>query len=167
MAVSSSTTAITNHDAGTPNQDAISMLGNVRAIPFSHEKLATNTNGDHIQIARVHSDWSVLSIVLNSDALTGATAVDCGLYTDAAPADAAAVDDDCYASAVDIASGETGTELAFEARDVATIGQKVWQDAGLSSRASPAPYYRIALTLDTGGTATGTIAGYVLVATPS
>ncbi len=53
MATKSSTAAITNHDAGTPNQDAILTKAKVVAIPFTTEKVAGNTDGDQIQYASV------------------------------------------------------------------------------------------------------------------
>lgn len=164
MAVSSATTAVNNERAGVL-QDAAQISGRVRAIPFTYEKLATNTNGDRIQLARLKSDWVVLGITFYNDALTGATSVQLGLYEDKEPTTAAAIDADCYASSVDISSGLSGTNLAFEARNIDKMGQRVWQDGGLAAAPTPGTYYALALTLTTGGTATGTISGYVLVST--
>jgi hypothetical protein len=70
------------------------------------------------------------SIRLYNDAITGGAAFDVGIYD----LDLAAVDDDAYASAISLASASAvGVEVAFEARDIATIGRKVWQDAGLTA----------------------------------
>ena len=167
MATKSAVTALANEDAGIVNQDAIATKAKVAAIAFTIEKLADNTDGDQIQIAKVHSDWSVLSIKLDNDALTGATGVDIGLWSDAPPAEAVAIDDDCYASAISLASALDWAEQGFEARDLSAVGQKVWQDAGLTERPSGGAWYRMALQLDTGGAATGTISGIIEVALPS
>jgi hypothetical protein len=59
------------------------------------------------------------------------------------------------------APGSTGAEVAFEARDINAIGQKVWQDAGLS--ADPMSWYYLALTGDTVGTVSGDVSFDVTV----
>jgi hypothetical protein len=67
----------------------------------------------------------------------------------------AVVDADAYASAITDLRGavNTGTEAAFEARDINKMGQKVWQDAGLTS--DPALTYFVGISFpaagDTGG----------------
>lgn len=167
MATKSSVAAITNHDAGTINDDAILTKAKVAAIPFTIEKGADNTDGDQIQFARVHSDWSVLSIKFNNDALTGATDINVGLWSDDDPDSATDVDENAYADAIGMGSALAFAEQAFEARDLSKMGQKVWQDAGLSARPEGGAWYRMALNLITGGTAAGTISGVVLVALPS
>jgi len=167
MATKSSTAAITNHDAGTPNQDAILTKAKVVAIPFTTEKVAGNTDGDQIQFARVHSDWCLTSLKFNNDALTGATDVNVGLWTDEAPDDASAVAENCYCDAISFGSALAFAEQAFEGRDLAAMGQKVWEDAGLSARPEGGAWYRMALNLVTGGTAAGTISGIAEFALPS
>ena len=61
----------------------------------------------------------------------------------------AVIDRDAYAtaSAVLQAAVLTGTEVAFEARNVNAISNYVWEDAGLSS--DPGVPLRIALTIET------------------
>ncbi len=56
---------------------------------------------------------------------------DVGIYKQ----DLSVVDADAYASAITTlrSANTTGVEVAFEARDINKCGQKVWQDAGLSS----------------------------------
>ena len=76
-------------------------------------------------------------------------------YASSSTAAIAAVDDDAYASAITDLRGAvtTGTEVAFEARNINTMGQKVWQDAGQSS--DPGGYYYVALTFDAAGDTAG------------
>ena len=163
MTTQRSVLAVSNHDAQIPNADPRLVRGMVRAIPFTIEKAAGDDDGSVIQIAQVRSSDVVKSIKIWNDALAGATAVDIGLYDDQPPADATAVDDDVYASAVNISAGLSGAEQAFEARDLADMTKRVWEDAGLSK--DPRVNYRIALTGDTFGTAAGTISGVVEVIT--
>lgn len=166
MATKSAVTAVANVDSGARNE-ALLTKGRAAVIPFTYEKVVGNTDGDQIQIARVHSSWSVESIKVGWDAMAGLTDVNIGLWSDEAPADADDVDENCYADAIDPHSGAAMTEYAFTTRDIAKAGQKVWQDAGLSAEPEGGRWYRIALNLSTGGVATGTIAGFVRVILPS
>lgn len=167
MADNAAVAAIVNHDAGTINQDAIATKAKMAIIPFTYEKVAGNTDGDQIQVARVHSDWAIIGVHIDNDALTGASDVNIGLWSDAEPDSAVDVDENAYADAIALTSALAFANQAFEVRDKAAIGQKVWQDAGLSARPSGGAWYRIALNLITGGTATGTICGYIVAALPS
>jgi hypothetical protein len=66
--------------------------------------------------------------LFNDDLDSGSTSTtDVGLYSTAI----AAVDDDAYASAItDLRGAVTvGTEVAFEARNINTLGQRVWEDS--------------------------------------
>ena len=65
------------------------------------------------------------------------------------------MDDDAYASAITDLRGAvtTGTEVAFEARNINKCGQKVWQDAGQSS--DPGGYYYVGLLFDAAGDTAG------------
>ena len=109
--------------------------------------------GDTVMLAPVPTNASISSIKLFNDDLDSGTTMttDVGLYTTAI----AAVDDDAYASAITDLRGAvtTGTEVAFEARDINKCGQKVWEDAGQSS--DPGGYYYIGLTFDAAGDTAG------------
>lgn len=126
----------------------------VRRAVAAVEKSSGDGNGAKVFLCPVWSGWSIHSIRLFNDALSGATAVDLGLYE----ADGAtAADADVYASAVSLASaGTAGTELAFEARDIASVGNRVFEDLGLSD--DPNRWLYLALTGTTFGAAAGTIA---------
>ncbi len=155
MAVANTkSTEIANLDAKPPVAgDRLLSGGRVRKKLATVEVAAADDDGSVYRLFRVGSGWHIHSIRLFNDAITGGTAFDVGLY---AIDDGAAVDDDAYASAVNLTSaGTTGTEVAFEVRDIAQAENKVWQDAGLSADSKTS--YDLSLTGDTVGTAAGTI----------
>ena len=108
---------------------------------------------DTVMLAPIPSNASITSIKLFNDDLDSGTdlTANVGIYTTAV----AVVDADAYASAITDLRGavKTGTEVAFEARDINKMGQKVWQDAGLTS--DPALTYFVGISFpasgDTGG----------------
>ena len=108
---------------------------------------------DTVMLAPIPSNASITSIKLfNDDLDSGSTnTADVGLYTTAL----AVVDADAYASAITDLRGavKTGTEVAFEARDINKMGQKVWQDAGLSS--DPALTYFVGISFPAAGDTAG------------
>lgn len=108
---------------------------------------------DIVLLAPLPTAARVVSIKLYSDDLdSGSTnTCDVGLYR----LDGTAKDDDCYASAITTlrSAGSTGTEVAFEARDINKMGQQVWQDAGDTS--DPGGQYYLALTFDAAGNQAG------------
>lgn len=157
--VSTKSTLVQNFEA-KPNQfnPASALYGRRRGIVGSVTVAASDDNGSTYSLCPVRSSWVIPSIRLFNDAITGGTGFDVGLYD----TDLSAVDDDAYASAVSLASASTvGVERAFGARDIATMGQKVWQDAGLS--ADPMTWYYLVLTGDTVGTASGDVSFDVTV----
>ena len=108
---------------------------------------------DTVMLAPIPSNASITSIKLFNDDLDSSTVItaDVGLYKQ----DLSVVDADAYASAItDLrAAVKTGTEVAFEARDINKMGQKVWQDAGLSS--DPATTYFVGISFPAAGDTAG------------
>ena len=108
---------------------------------------------DTVMLAPIPTNASISSIKLfNDDLDSGSTnTTDVGLWT----TDVVAVDDDAYASAITDLRGAvtTGTEVAFEARNINKMGQKVWEDAGQSS--DPGGYYYVGLLFDAAGDTAG------------
>ena len=108
---------------------------------------------DTVMLAPIPSNASISSIKIFNDDLDSATTItaDVGLYKQ----DLSVVDADAYASAItDLrAAVKTGTEVAFEARDINKMGQKVWQDAGLSS--DPALTYFVGIGFPAAGNQAG------------
>jgi hypothetical protein len=108
---------------------------------------------DTVMLAPIPSNASIASIKIFNDDLDSSTVItaDVGLYTTAY----VVVDADAYASAITDLRGavKTGTEVAFEARDINKMGQKVWQDAGLSS--DPALTYFVGISFPAAGDTAG------------
>ena len=80
---------------------------------------------------------------------------------DTADGNVTAKDVDCYCSADTTARGAVtaGTELAFEARNINLMGQKVWEDAGDSS--APGGYYLLGFESEAAGDTAGDISWIV------
>ena len=108
---------------------------------------------DTVMLAPIPSNASITSIKLFNDDLDSGTTntADVGIYKQ----DLTVVDADAYASAITDLRGavKTGTEVAFEARDINKMGQKVWQDAGLSS--DPALTYFVGISFPAAGDTAG------------
>ena len=108
---------------------------------------------DTVMLAPIPSNASITSIKLFNDDLDSGTTntADVGLYN----TDISVVDADAYASAItDLRDAvKTGTEVAFEARDINKMGQKVWQDAGLSS--DPAKTFFVGIGFPAAGNTAG------------
>jgi hypothetical protein len=111
---------------------------------------------DTVMLAPIPTNAAIVSIVLYNDDLDSGTTNTCdvGLFT--SDGNVTAKDDDCYASAItDLRAAVTGagTEVAFEARDINKMGQKVFEDAGDSS--DPNTHYFVGLTFDAAGDTAG------------
>ena len=108
---------------------------------------------DTVMLAPIPSNASITSIKLFNDDLDSGTTntADVGIYKQ----DLSVVDADAYASAITDLRGavKTGTEVAFEARDINKLGQKVWQDAGLSS--DPALTFFVGIVFPAAGDTAG------------
>jgi hypothetical protein len=150
---------ITNLDT-TPRTLLESASGGGTVKVFMDTIAAATTDiddDDIILLAEVPSNAKILSIkIFNDDLDSGglpALATDVGVYNGpiktSSYAANAVIDRDCYAtaSAVLQAAVLTGTEVAFEVRNVNAIANFVWEDAGLS--ADPGVPLRIALTMET------------------
>ena len=126
---------VTNFVAVPQVLNPAQQLQGVKRIAQGTVALASGDLGanDTVMLAPIPSNASITSIKLFNDALDSGTTntADVGLYTTAL----AVVDADAYASVITSlrSAVTTGTEVAFEARDINKMGQKVWQDAGLSS----------------------------------
>ena len=154
-------TAVTNRDA-SPRVPSPAHL--VRGPLFEAvgtvEIAATDDNGSVYRMARLRSSDRISQLTVFNDAITGGTAFDLGLYRTADDG-GAAVDDDLFASALDLssapASASTGTEVLFEATaaNIDKVEKRIWELLGLS--ADPQVDYDLAFTADTVGSAAGTV----------
>jgi hypothetical protein len=149
------TDLVTNFVAVPQVLNSASQLHGVKRVATGTIALAAGdlSANDTVMLAPIPSNASITSIKLFNDDLDSGTTLttDVGIYTTAV----AVVDADAYASAITDLRGavKTGTEVAFEARDINKMGQKVWQDAGLTS--DPALTYFVGIGFpaagDTGG----------------
>jgi len=93
---------------------------------------------DTVVLAQIPVDAVITSLQIACDDLaTTSITVDLGLYeggTDGAAA--SAVDDDCYATAINVDGGVALTEYRYEVKGIETIDQPAWEIAGLSARPS-------------------------------
>lgn len=150
-------TLVTNFEATPPTHNDVANLGGKMRVAAGTIALAAGdlSAGDTVMLAGIPTNAAIVSIKLfNDDLDTGTTnTCDVGLYT--SDGEVTAKDDDCYASAItDLRGAVTvGTEVAFEARNINLMGQKVYQDAGDST--DPGGTYNVGLTFDAAGNAAG------------
>ncbi len=105
-----------------------------------------STDNDIVMLAPIPSNASIKSLQVGSDSLGGSCTYNVGIYTDAG----AVKDEDFFATSV--ADGAALAELRYEAADLNTTGQQLYEMAGDSS--DPGGFYYIAVTFNaTGGTA--------------
>jgi len=148
-------TQVSNFEAAPALMNNIANLGGIMRVACGSVALAVGDVGanDIVHLTPIPTNASIISIKLfNDDFDTGTdNTASVGLYTTAA----AVVDIDAYASVVTDLRGivTAGTELAFEARNVNVMGQKVWQDAGAS--VDPGGYYYLSVTFPAAGTTAG------------
>lgn len=149
------TDLVTNFVAVPQVLNSASQLHGVKRVATGTIALVAGdlSANDTVMLAPIPSNASITSIKLFNDDLDSGTTntADVGLYTTAV----AVVDADAYASAITDLRGavKTGTEVAFEARDINKMGQKVWQDAGLTS--DPALTYFVGISFPAAGDQAG------------
>lgn len=155
MATNYSTEA-TNHKSVTGTKNPTTATeGNMRVSSATISVAAADSDGDIYHVLPVRSNWSIKSIRVYNDAITSGTSYDLGIYTTAATP--VVVDVDAYASAVDMSSARTSApiDLAFEARNITAVNQKVHQDGAVTT--DPGAWYWLSLTANTVGSAQGDI----------
>jgi len=151
------TTLISNFEATPQVKNDAAELHGVKRIAQGTIALAAGdlSANDTVMLAPVPAGASITSIKLfNDDLDTGSSlTANVGIFN----TDASAVDVDAYASAItDLRAAVTsGTEVAFEARNINAMGNKVWEDAGASS--NPGGYYYIGLEFGAAGTTAGDV----------
>lgn len=146
---------ITNRDASPPVSNASNISGGVVKRIVGTVEVA---NGDSIAskyiFGQVPTNAVINSIRIFCDAITSAVG-DVGLYQTTANGGAVVLAT-AYGTAQALTAAITlGTEVAFEARDIANIAKRVWEDAGLT--ADPQRFYDIVVTLTVAATGAGTI----------
>ena len=106
-------------------------------------------NDDIVMLAPIPSNASVTNLFIGSDTLGGSCTFNVGIYT----TDGTVKDEDVFATAV--ADAGAMTDVRFEAANIDTAGQKMYELAGDSS--DPGGYYYIAATMSAAGGTAGTM----------
>jgi len=131
----------------------------VKKLFFSFEKAATDINASIWRIGRLSPFAKIVGIKLACDAIASLTDLDIGFYKPK-ESDGAVIDKDCLKDGLDPHAG-ISTLTDEYAPDPSAVGKEAWQIAGVSSAAEAAKYgaFDVALTGNTAGTDTGSIAG--------
>lgn len=167
-AVNTKSTQVSNLDSLPPVMNSFQDAGGVlRELIGTVEISATDDNDSVYRMCRVHSSWRIADIIRYNDAIQSGVDFDVGLY-DTAENGGAVVNVNAYADAVSLASGSvTGTKDLYEAgsdKGIEKIGQKVWQDAGLTE--DPNKWFDLCYTGVAVGSGAGTVSVRVHVVTP-
>tara|TARA_R100000329_G_scaffold33242_2_gene30891 strand:- start:4899 stop:5381 length:483 start_codon:yes stop_codon:yes gene_type:complete len=148
MMTTKNSTLVTNFEA-TPQvqNEAHELHGVVRVASGTVALVAgDSTDDDIVMLAPVPANASITQLFVGSDALGGSCTFNVGLYTTAG----VVKDEDVFATTV--ADGAAMADVRFEAADINTAGQQVYELAGDSN--ADEGYYYVAITFNaTGGTA--------------
>lgn len=156
--VNTKSTAITNADEAQPRVQTQSWIerGSPVIAVGTVEVAAADDDTSVYRLVRIPSGARIHKVELMSDAITGATDYNLGLYKPAYTGGGIVVDDNLIADALDFSSGNTvPVEVTFDQIDIDDIEKRVWELLALS--ADPHTEYDIALTSVTNGTGAGTI----------
>ena len=159
MAVANTkSTAITNGDATPPalTSDYIHN-GMLRESVGTVETLAADDAASVYRLVRVPSSARITSVLVASDAITGASTSDVGVYQTAANG-GAVLDADFFATDIDISSATAFTEVMLEATatDIVKVEKRLWELFPGTYSADPMIDFDIAVTVND-VTAAGTI----------
>ena len=142
------TDLVSNFEATPPVlNNAAELAGVVRTAHGSVELAAgDSTDNDIVMLAPIPSNAAIAQLFVGADELGGSCQYNVGIYK----TDGTVKDEDAFATAVDVPAALA--DLRFEAADLNTGSQKLWELAGDST--DPGGYYYIAVTFSaTGGTA--------------
>ena len=142
------TDLVANFEATPPVlNNAAELAGVVRTAHGSVELAAgDSTDNDIVMLAPIPSNAAIAQLFVGADELGGSCQYNVGIYK----TDGTVKDEDAFATAVDVPAALA--DLRFEAADLNTGSQKLWELAGDSS--DPGGYFYIAVTFSaTGGTA--------------
>ena len=142
------TDLVANFEA-TPQvaNSAAELAGVLRTAHGSVELAAgDSTDNDIVMLAPIPSNASVPTLFVGSDTFGGSCTFNVGVYTSAG----VVKDEDVFATSV--ADAAAMADVRYEAADLNTGSQKLWELAGDSE--DPGGYFYVAITFNaTGGTA--------------
>lgn len=151
----------TNQEAGSKAMGGASFPGQILALTGTYEKTALDTDGSVLRLGTVPANAIPMShSFMAFEAIAGLTDVDVGTYAQSNGAvDGVVADKDCLSDGLDPHAGAAlGTEIrAFQAVGIDELGQDLRTLSG-GSVGDGKDFYDVALTLNTGGANTGTIA---------
>ena len=146
------TDLVANFEATPPVLNNAAELAGVVRTAHGQVELAAgdSTDNDIVMLAPIPSNAAIPQLFVGSDTFGGSCTFNVGIYQ----TDGTVKDEDVFASSV--ADAAALTDVRFEAADLNTASQKLWELAGDSS--DPGGYFYVAITFNaTGGTA-GTLA---------
>lgn len=159
MAVANTkSTHITNADATPPVlTNGFIANGILHEAVGTVETLAADDAASVYRLVRVPSNARITRVLLASDAITGASASDVGVYRTAVDG-GAVVDADWFATDVDISSATAFTDVVLEATatDIAKVEYRLWEMFPATFSTDPMCFFDIAVTVND-VTAAGTI----------
>ena len=142
------TDLVANFEASPQVLNNAAELHGVLRTAHGTVELASGDSDDNdiVMLAPIPSNAAVPQLFIGSDTFGGSCTFNVGIYQ----TDGTVIDEDVFASSVADAAGMT--DVRFEAADLNTGSQKLWELAGDSS--DPGGYFYIAITFNaTGGTA--------------
>ena len=127
--------------------DAAELNGVLRVAAGTAELLAgDSTDNDVVLLAPISSKASISQLFVGSDTFGGSCTMNVGVHN----YDGTVADEDCFATAV--ADAAAMADVRNEVATINTVGQKLWEIAGLSSDPGGLLYVSITFAA-TGGTA--------------
>ena len=142
------TDLVANFEASPQVANSAAELAGVLRTAHGSVELAAgdSTDNDIVMLAPIPSNAAVPTLFVGSDTFGGSCTFNVGIYTSAG----VVKDEDVFATSV--ADAAAMADVRYEAADLNTGSQKLWELAGDSS--DPGGYYYIAITFNaTGGTA--------------
>lgn len=140
-------TLVENFEASPIVMNDAHLLHGVKRVAQGTIALAAgdSTDDDVVMLAPIPSNASITALNIASDTLGGSCTFNVGIYTTAG----VVKDEDAFAT--DVADDAAMTDVRFEAADINTCGQQLYELAGDTT--DPKDYYYIAVTFSaTGGT---------------
>tara|TARA_R100001224_G_scaffold35912_1_gene20351 strand:- start:117 stop:596 length:480 start_codon:yes stop_codon:yes gene_type:complete len=142
------TDLVANFEASPQVANSAAELAGVLRTAHGSVELAAgdSTDDDIVMLAPIPSNAAVPTLFIGSDTFGGSCTFNVGIYTSAG----VVKDEDVFATSV--ADAAAMADVRYEAADLNTGSQKLWELAGDTS--DPGGYYYIAITFNaTGGTA--------------
>ncbi len=138
-------TLVSNYEATPPVMNDASLLHGVLRVAQGTIALAAGDSDDDdiVMLAPIPSNASVSALFIGSDTLGGSCTFNVGIYTSAG----VVKDEDVFATAV--ADAGAMADVRFEAADINTCGQKMYELAGDST--DPGGVYYVAATMAAAG----------------